>query len=126
MKKQDNNMTRRDFIKTTGAGLAGAAALSSPFGPLVTRAFAATPPNLAVEKGSTLKVLRWSVFVQGDKDLWEANCRKWEQATGCKVENEYLGWEEVRPKAAMSAAVGAGPDLVLGWHDDPHLYPEKW
>ena len=125
MKKQDNNMTRRDFMKTTGAGLAGAAVLGSPLSPLVSQTFAATPPNLAVEKGATLNVLRWSVFVKGDKDLWEANCRKWEKATGCKVVNEYLSWEDVRPKAAMSAAVGAGPDLVSGWHDDPHLYPEK-
>ena len=125
MKKQDNNITRRDFIKTSSAGLAGAAILASPLGPLAAKALAATPPNLAVEKGATLIVLRWSVFVQGDKDLWEANCRKWEQATGCKVVNEYVSWEDVRPKAAMSAAVGAGPDLVSGWHDDPHLYPDK-
>jgi multiple sugar transport system substrate-binding protein len=125
MKKLDNNITRREFIKTTGAGLAGAAVLSSPIGSIANKAFAATPPNLAVEKGATLNVLRWSVFVKGDKDLWEANCRKWEQATGCKVVNEWLSWEDVRPKAAMSAAVGAGPDLVSGWHDDPHLYPDK-
>ena len=125
MKKQDNNMTRRDFIRTSSAGLAGAAILASPLGPFAGKALAATPPNLAVEKGATLNVLRWSVFVSGDKDLWEANCRKWEKATGCKVVNEYLSWEDVRPKAAMSAAVGAGPDLVSGWHDDPHLYPDK-
>jgi multiple sugar transport system substrate-binding protein len=125
MKKQDRNMTRRDFMKTTSTGLAGAAILTSPLGPLASRALAATPPNLAVEKGETLNVLRWSVFVGGDKDLWEANCRKWEQVTGCKVVNEYVSWEDVRPKAAMSAAVGAGPDLVSGWHDDPHLYPDK-
>jgi len=125
MKKKDNNITRRDFIKTSSAGLAGAAILTSPLGPLVGRALAATPPNLAVEKGETLNVLRWSVFVKGDQDLWEVNCRKWEQATGCKVVNEYIGWEDVRPKAAMSAAVGAGPDLVSGWHDDPWLYPDK-
>jgi len=125
MKKMNGNITRRDFIKTTGAGLAGAAILSSPLGPITKKAFAATPPNFAVEKGETLNVLRWSVFVGGDKDLWEANCRKWEQVTGCKVVNEYISWEDVRPKAAMSAAVGAGPDLVSGWHDDPHLYPDK-
>jgi multiple sugar transport system substrate-binding protein len=125
MKKQDSNMTRRDFIKTSSAGLAGAAILASPLGPLAGRALAATPPNLAVEKGETLNVLRWSVFVGGDKDLWEVNCRKWEKVTGCKVVNEYISWEDVRPKAAMSAAVGAGPDLVSGWHDDPHLYPDK-
>jgi multiple sugar transport system substrate-binding protein len=125
MKKSDNNITRRDFIKASGAGLAGAAILASPLGPLASKAMAATPPNLAVEKGATLNVLRWSVFVKGDQDLWDANCRKWEQATGCKVVNEYISWEDVRPKAAMSAAVGAGPDLVSGWHDDPHLYPDK-
>jgi multiple sugar transport system substrate-binding protein len=125
MKKQDHNMTRRDFMKTTSTGLAGAAILTSPLGPLASKALAATPPNLAIEKGSTLNVLRWSVFVGGDKDLWEANCRKWEKVSGCKVVNEYISWEDVRPKAAMSAAVGAGPDLVSGWHDDPHLYPDK-
>ena len=95
MKKQDNNITRRDFIKTSGAGLAGAAILASPLGPLAGKAFAATPPSLAVEKGATLNVLRWSVFVGGDKDLWEANCRKWEKVTGCKVVNEYVSWEDV-------------------------------
>ena len=119
MKKQDNNMTRRDFIKTTGAGLAGAAVLAGPLGPLAKKALAATPPKLAVEKAPTLNVLRWSVFVGADKDLWEANCAKWEEATGGKVINEYLSWEDVRPKAAMSASVGAGHDIVLGWHDDP-------
>lgn len=117
--------TRRDFIKTTGAGLAGAYVLSSPFGPLASRALAATPPPLALEPNPVLNVLRWSVFVEGDKTLWEENCRKWEKVTGGTINNEYLSWEDVRPKAAMSAAVGAGPDLVSGWHDDPHLYPDK-
>jgi len=122
---QNNDFTRRDFIKVTGGGLAGAALLSSPLGSLTQKAFAATPPDLKIEKGAELSVLRWSVFVGGDKDLWEANSRKWEKATGCTVKSEYISWEDVRPKAAMSAAVGAGPDLVLGWHDDPHLYPDK-
>jgi sensor domain CHASE-containing protein len=76
MKKQDNNMTRRDFIKTSGAGLAGAAILASPLGPLAGRALAATPPNLAVEKGETLNVLRWSVFVKSDQELWETQVGK--------------------------------------------------
>ena len=44
MKKQNNNMTRRDFIKTSSAGLAGAAILASPLGPLAGKAMAATPP----------------------------------------------------------------------------------
>ena len=64
MKKQNNNMTRRDFIKTSSAGLAGAAILASPLGPLAGKALAATPPDLAVEKGATLNVLRWSIHGQ--------------------------------------------------------------
>ena len=126
MKKGDNEFTRREFIKTTGAGLAGAAILTSPLGPFAKKAAAAvSPPDIPIEKEPVINVLRWSVFVEGDKTLWEENCRKWEKVTGGKVINEYLSWEDVRPKAAMSAAVGAGPDLVLGWHDDPFLYPDK-
>ncbi|MCK4817800.1 twin-arginine translocation signal domain-containing protein, partial [bacterium] len=59
MGRNNKDLSRRDFIKTTGAGLAGAAILSSPFGSITKKAFAATPPNLAVEKGATLNVLRW-------------------------------------------------------------------
>jgi multiple sugar transport system substrate-binding protein len=40
-----------------------------------------------------------------------------------RVDSE--GWEDVRPKAAVAANVGSGPDLVAGWFDDPHQYPDK-
>jgi multiple sugar transport system substrate-binding protein len=124
---QDEGLSRRDFIKT---GLAGAAAVGlagMPLDALAQTAKAAAPATLEFkpEKGAVLRVLRWEVFVQGDKDLWNKNTKKWEEQTGCKVMTEYIGWEDVRPKAAMAASVGAGHDMVLGWHDDPHLYPDK-
>lgn len=126
MEKNGKDITRRDFMKITGAGLAGAAILSGPLGPLSSKALAAvSPPQLPVEKDAALRVLRWSPFVKADGELWEKNTRKWEKATGGKVITEYLSWEDVRPKAAMEASVGAGHDIVLGWHDDPHLYPDK-
>ena len=34
-------------------------------------------------------------------------------------------WEDLRPKTAVAANVGAGPDIVLAWLDDPHLYQDK-
>jgi multiple sugar transport system substrate-binding protein len=40
-----------------------------------------------------------------------------------QVDNE--GWEDVRPKAAVAANVGSGPDIIVGWFDDPHQYPDK-
>jgi len=126
MEKKSKDLSRRDFLKTTGAGLAGAAVFSGSLAGLAGRALAAVePPKLAVEKGAELRVLRWSPFVASDKDLWEGNTKKWEEATGGKVATEYLAWEDVRPKAAMEASVGAGHDIILGWHDDPFLYPDK-
>jgi multiple sugar transport system substrate-binding protein len=126
MARKNNKITRRDFIKTTGTGLAGAAILSGSLGPLARKAFAAvSPPYLPLEKNPVLRVLRWSPFVKSDGEWWEKNSRKWEEVVGGKVINEYLSWEDVRPKAAMEASVGAGHDLVSGWHDDPHIYPDK-
>lgn len=126
MKQQSPwSLDRREFLKTTGAGLAGLGLAGLAGGPATEAAAAVTPPAITPEKGATLRVLRWSGFVKSDEEVWNANSKKWEAQTGNKVLLEYLSWEDVRPKSAMAASVGAGPDLVLGWHDDPHLYPGK-
>jgi multiple sugar transport system substrate-binding protein len=31
----------------------------------------------------------------------------------------------LRPQTAVAANTGAGPDVVIGWPDDPHLYADK-
>ena len=74
MEKKD--LSRRDFIKTTGAGLAGAAVLSGSLGSFAKKAFAVNPPELPIEKGAVLKVLRWSPFVKTDGEYWEKNTKK--------------------------------------------------
>jgi multiple sugar transport system substrate-binding protein len=126
MGEKNQGFTRREFIKTSATGLAGAALLTGAGGLLTRVASAAVnPPELALEKDPVLRVLRWSPFVKSDGEWWEKNSRKWEEVVGGKVINEYLSWEDVRPKAAMEASVGAGHDLVVGWHDDPHIYPDK-
>ena len=35
------------------------------------------------------------------------------------------GWEDVRPKAAVAANVGSGPDIIISTMEDAHQYPEK-
>ncbi|NCW51810.1 MAG: carbohydrate ABC transporter substrate-binding protein, partial [Betaproteobacteria bacterium] len=45
--------------------------------------------------------------------------------TGIKVRVDHEGWEDVRPKAAVAANVGSGPDIILSTNDDANLYPEK-
>lgn len=77
------------------------------------------------EAGARLRVLRWSKFVQGDEDLWLANTKKFTQATGVEVRIDNEAWEDVRPKAAVAANIGSGPDIIIGWFDDPHQYPDK-
>jgi multiple sugar transport system substrate-binding protein len=128
-RKGKRGFTRRDFMKTSAVGLTGLGMAGLSMDSLFKggRAFAAevAPPSLQLEKEPVIKVLRWSGFVKSDEEIWNANTRKWEQATGGKVVTEYLSWEDVRSKAAMEASVGAGHDIVLGWFDDPHLYPDR-
>jgi ABC-type thiamine transport system ATPase subunit len=52
--------------------------------------------------------------------------RRFSDATGVEVRIDKESWEDVRPKAAVAANVGSGPDLmVMSWFDDPQQYPDK-
>ncbi len=108
--------TRRDSLKTLGAGVASAAL---PLGS--SAAQAVFPP----EKGAKLRVLRWKRFVQGDEELWNANSRRFSEQTGVEVRVDAENFEELRPKAAVAANVGAGPDIVIGSNEDALMYPDK-
>ncbi len=116
-----SKITRRDFVKTT-AGLAVGATLGSG---LFDRQASAADLSYKPEKGAKLRVLRWKRFVQGDEELWTANTKKFTAKTGVEVRVDAEGWEDVRPKAAVAANVGSGPDIIIGWFDDPHQYPDK-
>ena len=107
---------RRKFIEGS-AGVAAAAA----FTPLAQAQTIALKP----EKGAKLRVLRWSRFVQGDIDQYMVNVKKFIEKTGIEVRVDNEGWEDVRPKAAVAANTGAGPDIILSTNDDANLYPEK-
>ncbi|SON58019.1 Maltose-binding periplasmic protein [Hartmannibacter diazotrophicus] len=115
------SINRRELLGTS-AGLV----VASGLGPLgVGRAFAAEEPTYTPEAGASLRLLRWSPFVQGDEDAWLANTKKFTDATGVEVRVDKESWEDIRPKAAVAANVGSGPDMVLCWFDDPHQYPDK-
>ncbi|SMF83608.1 carbohydrate ABC transporter substrate-binding protein, CUT1 family [Tistlia consotensis] len=114
--------TRRDVLQT-GAGLAAGAVGSRLIGS--GSAFADDMMSFKPEKGAKLRLLRWRRFVQGDETAWVANTKKFTEKTGVEVEINSESWEDVRPKAAVAANVGDGPDVILGWFDDPHQYPDK-
>ncbi len=111
---------RRTFLAGT-ASLAAAAGLSGlGFQP----AFAAEP-DYKPEEGASLRLLRWTPFVKGDEESWIANTKKFTEATGVEVRIDKESWEDIRPKAAVAANVGSGPDMVMCWFDDAHQYPDK-
>ena len=114
-------VVRRDALKALGA-----AALAASGGmTLRQRNAAAAETRYPLEKDAQLKVLRWKRFVQGDEDVWMANTRIFTEQTGVPVQVESVNGEELRPKGAMAASVGAGPDIVMGAPDMPQLYPDK-
>ena len=115
-----SDIKRRKFLKTSAAVAAGAAV-----GPLIWVKDASAQWSNAPEKGAKLRVLRWKRFVQGDEDQYLANVKKFSEKYGIEVRVDAEGWEDVRPKAAVAANTGAGPDIILSTNDDANLYPEK-
>lgn len=110
---------RRKFLEgTAGIAALGTGALWTPDAGAQTLAY-------KPEKGAKLRVLRWSRFVQGDIDAYMVNVRKFTEKTGIEVRVDNEGWEDVRPKAAVAANTGAGPDIILSTNDDANLYPDK-
>jgi multiple sugar transport system substrate-binding protein len=114
-----SKMKRRDFLKATAGVAAGAAA------PMIWVKDAHAQWTNQPEKGAKLRVLRWSRFVQGDIDQYMKNVEAFTKKYGIEVRVDNEGWEDVRPKAAVAANTGAGPDIILSTNDDANLYPEK-
>jgi len=115
-------LTRRDFM-IAGGGLAAATATGLPI--LGSSPARAQAPKYVPEKGASLRVLRWAPFVKGEEDAWLANTKKFTEATGVEVRIDKESWEDIRPKAAVAANVGSGPDIIWVWFDDAHQYPDK-
>jgi multiple sugar transport system substrate-binding protein len=113
-------ISRRDLLAGT-AGLAGVSA----FGTVPNLAFAQAEPQYKPEPGASLRVLRWSAFVKGDEEAWLANTKKFSEKFGVEVKVDKESWEDIRPKAAVAANVGSGPDIMFVWFDDAHQYPDK-
>jgi multiple sugar transport system substrate-binding protein len=117
------DFNRRKFLEGS-AGVAAAATLGAG-GTLWTPSALAQSLSFKPESGAKLRVLRWSRFVQGDIDAYMANVKKFIDKTGVEVRVDNEGWEDVRPKAAVAANTGAGPDIILSTNDDANLYPDK-
>jgi multiple sugar transport system substrate-binding protein len=123
-----NRFSRRDTFKVGLGALAGTTALGA-VRPVLAQSSIPTadvqPPSLPIESGANLRVLRPAKFVQGDETLFLENTKKFSEQTGVQVIVDSESWEDLRPKTAVAANVGSGPDIVLAWSDDPHKFASK-
>jgi multiple sugar transport system substrate-binding protein len=120
-----NHITRRDAL---GLGVSAAAlaatGASAQTASAVKAADVAAPP-LAIEKGASLRMLRPVRFVAADEDVFRANAAKFTQKTGVEVKVDFVGWEDINQQTAVTSNSGAGPDIIIGFSDSPHLYVDK-
>jgi multiple sugar transport system substrate-binding protein len=117
--------TRRDGLKLGAGAVAGAALLGRGARAAIPVDESVKPPSLQVEEGAELRVLRPAKFVQGDETLFLENSKKFSEQTGIPVRVDSESWEDLRPKTAVAASVGSGPDIILAWSDDPHKFVDR-
>lgn len=117
------NITRREAAALGAATLVSTQALAQTASTIPT---ANVPtPNWRIENGATLRMLRPVRFVQPDEEVFRANCARFTAATGVQVRVDFVGWEDINQQTAVTGNTGAGPDMIIGFGDAPHVYADK-
>jgi multiple sugar transport system substrate-binding protein len=44
---------------------------------------------------------------------------------GFEVKVDFVGWEDINQQTAVTSNSGAGPDIIIGFTDAPHIYADK-
>ena len=66
--------------------------------------------------GAQIRVLRWKQFIQSEFDSFIVNTKKFVEQSGVKIRVDAESWDDIRPKAAVAANVGGGPDIIMSGH----------
>ncbi|MFB3814876.1 MAG: ABC transporter substrate-binding protein [Terriglobales bacterium] len=103
MGKDKDVISRRDFIKVTGAGTLAAAR-----GPFFLF------PERAAAQQKTLKILQWSHFVPGyDKWFDGVFTKQWGQKNNTNVIVDHINLNEIEAHAAAEVSAKKGHDLFM-------------
>src|SRR5476649_2920646 len=117
--------TRRDAlalgVSATALATTGASAQTAS----IIKAADVPAPALPIEKGASLKMLRPVRFVKADEDVFRANAAKFTEKMGIEVKVDFVGWEDINQQTAVTSNSGAGPDIIVGFSDAPHIYADK-
>src|SRR4030081_2850579 len=117
--------TRRDALSLGVSAAALAATGASAQTASAIKAADVPAPNLSIEKGASLKMLRPVRFVKADEDVFRANAAKFTEKSGVEVKVDFVGWEDINQQTAVTSNSGAGPDIIIGFSDAPHIYVDK-
>lgn len=111
-KKKDIGLSRRDFLKITGAGAVAAGAAGPYF----------LFPERAAAQQKTLKILQWSHFVPA-YDKWFDNtfCVQWGQKHNTKVIVDHISLNDLEARGASEVAAKKGHDLFM-FLEPPSVY----
>lgn len=120
-----NDITRRDALALGVSAAALAATGASAQTASVIKAADVAAPALPIEKGASLRMLRPVRFVKPDEDVFRANAAKFTEKTGVEVKVDFVGWEDINQQTAVTSNSGAGPDIIIGFSDAPHIYADK-
>lgn len=120
-----NDITRREALALGASAAALAATGASAQTASIIKAADVPAPKLAIEKGASLRMLRPVRFVQADEDVFRANAAKFSKETGVEVKVDFVGWEDINQQTAVTSNSGAGPDIIIGFGDAPHIYVDK-
>ena len=115
--------TRRTLVRG-GTALTATAALAGPALLEWASAWAQAAP-WKPEAGAKLTVMRWKRFVEAEDQAFMAMVDAFKKTTGVDMNVFSESFEDLQPKASVSANTGQGPDLVWGLHSLPQLFPDK-
>jgi multiple sugar transport system substrate-binding protein len=116
-------LDRRTLLKG-GTALAAAGMLSGEALLDYARAWAQASP-WKPEKGAKLTVMRWKRFVPAEDEAFMKMVDAFGKANGVEMNVFSESFEDLQPKASVSANTGQGPDVVWGLHSLPQLFPDK-
>lgn len=112
-KSTDRAISRRDFIKTAGAGV-----LATGLGANIII------PRQAHAAQKTLKILQWAHFVPHyDKKWFDDFAKQWGEANGVKVTVDHVHISQVVARTSAELAARGGHDLIEWFVPPAQLEP---
>ncbi len=98
----DAAVSRRGFLRVTGAGVAG--------GSLLAMLDARQAP--AQVRGTSLRILQWSHFIPAYDAWFDKFAKEWGDKNGVKVRVDHIPHLELPARMAAEFAAGAGHDII--------------